>query len=130
MPVLLRRDHPGLARVVEQPARIHHGANVAQRFELIHLAGGLHGHAGFVEVHGHDVAGLEDVAEAVGTFAGIQFAGGDAVAEEDARETFRENDLTIGRTMAMGACSRELPQPKLRPATTIGYSLSSWPSLT
>src|SRR5213075_1556531 len=32
--------------------------------------------------------------------------------------------------MAIGACSRELPQPKLRPPTTIGYSLSIWFSLT
>lgn len=32
--------------------------------------------------------------------------------------------------IAMGACSRELPQPKFRPATTMGYSLSSWPSFT
>src|SRR6185503_711721 len=32
--------------------------------------------------------------------------------------------------MAIGACSRELPQPKFRPATTIGYSLSRLPSFT
>src|SRR5262249_27344238 len=31
---------------------------------------------------------------------------------------------------AIGACSRELPQPKFFPATTMGNSVLSWPSLT
>src|SRR5436190_7127622 len=31
---------------------------------------------------------------------------------------------------AIGACSRELPQPKFRPPTTIGYSVSISPSFT
>ena len=69
----------------------YHGTHVTELLEGIHLAGGLHGDGGLVEVHGHDVAGLEDVAEAVGAFAGIQFAGGDAVAEENAGETFGQD---------------------------------------
>src|ERR1022692_4341602 len=36
--------HPRLARVIEQPARIHHGPHIAQRLELIDLARALDRH--------------------------------------------------------------------------------------
>src|ERR1700761_5744883 len=68
-------DHTALAGVVEDAAGVHHGADVAEGFEMVHLAGGLDSNGGFVEVHGHDVAGLEDFAEAFGEFARIKFAG-------------------------------------------------------
>ena len=69
---------------------------------MIDLAGRLDRDGGGVEIHGHDVAGFQDVAEAFGDFARIKFAGGDAVAEENARETFGEDDLASGRAQRDG----------------------------
>jgi len=86
-----------LARVIEQTAGVHDGADVAERFEFDDFAGRLDRDGGGVEVNGHDVAGLQGVAEALGDFARIEFAGGDGVAEEDARETFGEDDFAARR---------------------------------
>jgi hypothetical protein len=94
----LFRNHPGLTRVIEQAAGVHDGADVAERFELDDFAGRLDRDRGGVEVNGHDVAGLQGVAEAFGDFARIEFAGGDGVAEENARETFGEDDPATGRS--------------------------------
>ena len=99
---LFRGDHPGRAGVIEQAAGIHHRAHIAERFEMIDLAGFFHGHGRGIEIHGHDVAGFQNVAEAFGEFARIQFAGGDAIAKKDARETFREHELAIGGTHCNG----------------------------
>src|SRR5665647_3733126 len=94
--LFLRGNHPALARVIEQAAGVHDGADVAERFEFDDFAGRLDGDGGGVEVNGHDVAGLQGVAEAFGDFARIEFAGGDGVAEKNARETFGEHELTVG----------------------------------
>jgi len=96
------RDHPGLAREVEQAAGVHHGAHVAEGFEGKGLAGGLHGDSALVEVHRHHVAGFQRVAEALGDFARVQFAGGHGIAEENAGEAFREHDAATRRAEGDG----------------------------
>ena len=53
-------------------------------------------YGGGVEIDGDGVAGLENIAEALGGLAGIKFAGGDAITEEDAGETFGDDDAGIG----------------------------------
>ena len=99
---ILFRNHPALARVIEQATGVHDGANVAERFELDDFAGRLDGDGGGVEVNGDDIAGLQGVAEAFGDFAGIEFAGGDGVAKKNARETFREDNFASGRAEGNG----------------------------
>ncbi len=107
------RDHPGLARVIEQPARIHHRAHVAQRLEPIDLARVLNRHRARVQVHRHHVARLQHFAQPVHRFTGIQLARGDGVAEEDARETLRQHDLAArraerNRRVLAGAAAAEI----------------------
>ena len=95
--LFLRRNHAAFPRVVEQAAGVHDRADVAERFEFEYLAGRLDGDRGRVEINGHDVAIFQRVAKAFGDFAGIKLPGGDAVAEENARETFGEDDFASGR---------------------------------
>ena len=99
---LFGRHHAGLAGVIEQAAGIHHGANIAERFEIINFAGRLDGNGGGIEIDGDNVAGFEDVAEAFGDFAGVQFAGGHGIAEENAGETFSENNTAFGGAQGDG----------------------------
>ena len=73
------------------------GANVAERFEFENLARCLDRDRSGVEVNGDDITVFQRVAEAFGEFARIKLAGGDAVAEENARETFGEDDFASGR---------------------------------
>src|SRR5277367_1789494 len=112
----LFRNHPGLACVIEQAAGVHDRADVAERFELDDFAGRLDGDGGGVEVNGHDVAGLQGVAEAFGDFARIEFAGGDGVAEEDARETFGEDDPATGRAERDGRVLARTAAAEIFPA--------------
>src|ERR1035437_3768497 len=93
--LFLCRNHPALPGIIKNSAGVHDWAHVTERFEMINLAGGLDG-------DGRGVAGFQHVAEAFGDFARIEFAGGDAVAEEDARETFGEHELTVGGTQRDG----------------------------
>ena len=81
----VRWDHSASAGVVEQSAGIDHGTHIAERLEEIDLAGRLRRDAVGIQIHRHHIAGLEDVAKPVGAFARINFTGGHAVAEEDAR---------------------------------------------
>jgi hypothetical protein len=114
------RNHPAFARVIEQAAGVHHRAHVAERFEFDNLAGRLDGDGGRVEVNGHDVAGFQRVAEALGDFAGIKFAGGDAVAEENARETFGEDDFATGRAERDGRVFARAAAAEIFPADDDG----------
>ena len=98
----MRRNHAGLASVIEQAAGVHNRAHVAKRFEFEYLAGRLDRDRSGVKINGHDVAVLERVAEAFGEFARIEFASGDAVAEENAGETFGEDDFASGRAKRDG----------------------------
>ena len=51
-------DHSGLPRVIEEAARIDHRPDVAERFDLINLAGSLEDDGPGVQVHRDDVAVL------------------------------------------------------------------------
>ena len=86
-----------MARVIEQAAGIHHRTNVAERFEFDDFAGCLDRDGGGVEINCHHVAVFQNIAETFGDFARIQLAGGDGVAEENARETFGEDNFASGR---------------------------------
>ena len=97
-----RRDHPGFAGVIEQAAGVHHRADVAQGFERIDLGGRCDGDRALVQVHRHRVTRFQNIAQAIDAFAGIKFAGGDAVAEENAGEAFGENNPAPGRTKGDG----------------------------
>src|SRR5688572_19337231 len=79
-----RPDHPVLARVVEDAAGVDDWLHVAERFQLMDLAGFVDLERRCIEVHGDDIAGLQFVTEPAGGFTGIKFAGGDAIPEEDA----------------------------------------------
>ena len=59
-------------------------------------------HRGLIQVHGDLVAGLQRFAESLGEFAGIEFAGGDAIAEEDAGEALGEHQFAFGRAQGNG----------------------------
>jgi hypothetical protein len=91
-----------LTRVIEQAAGVHNRTDVAERFEFENFAGAFHGHGLLVEVNGHFIAGFQNVNEAFSHFARIQFAGGYGVAEENARETFGEDDSASGRAECDG----------------------------
>ena len=91
-----------MAGEIKETAGVDHGLNVAQRLELIDLAGLVDFHGGGVEIDGDGIAGLKYIAEALGGFAGVEFAGGDAIAEEDAGETFGDDDAGISRSHGDG----------------------------
>jgi len=57
------------------------------------------------------------------------FAGGDAIAEKDARETFRQNNFATAEPRAMARAHASWPQP-IASAPTIGYWLVELASLT
>jgi hypothetical protein len=116
----LLRNHPALACVIEQAAGVHDGADVAERFELDDFAGRLDGDGGGVEVNSHDVAGLQRVTEAFGDFARIEFAGGDGVAEENARETFREDNFASSRAERDGRVLARTAAAEIFPADNDG----------
>ena len=109
-----------MARVIEQAAGVHDGADVAERFEFDDFAGRLDRDGGGVEVNGDDVAGLQGVAEAFGDFARIEFAGGDGVAEENARETFGEDDPATGRAERDGRVFARTAAAEIFPADDDG----------
>src|ERR1700709_717488 len=83
---------------------------------MIYLAGRLRGHRRSIKVNGYDIAGFQNVAEAFGDFAGIEFAGGDAVAEENAREAFGEHELAVGRTQGDGCVFARAAAAEIFPA--------------
>ena len=85
-----------MARVIEQAAGVHDGADVAERFDFNDFAGRLDSDGGGVEVNGDDIAGLQSVTETFGNFTRIEFAGGNGVAEKNARETFGEDNSAFG----------------------------------
>ena len=90
------RNHAALAGEIEEAARIDDGFNVTERFQLIDFAGLVNFHRGRIKIDRHGIAGLQNVAKALGGFAGIKFTGCDAVPEENAGETFGDDDAGIG----------------------------------
>ncbi len=67
-----------------------------------------------IQIDGGEVAGFEDVAKAIDAIAGIEFAGGDGVAEENAREALGDDDMTAGGAKGdggvfAGAAAAEIP---------------------
>src|ERR1019366_414215 len=112
--------HPRLARVIEQPARIHHGPHIAQRLELIDLARALDRHRGRVQVHRDPVARLYHVAQAVHRLTGIKLARRHGVAEEDAREALRQHDLAARRAHSDGRVLAGTAAAKVAPGNDDG----------
>ena len=74
------------------------------------------------EVDGKDVTGL-DLFDVVADFQGRQ-ADVDGVAVKDAGEAGRNDDGNARSLDAIGACSRDEPQPKLWPPTMMSPSLT------
>ena len=90
-----RGDHAALAGVVEEAAGVDDGADFAERLERV--GGAVDGQRVDVENELADVAGLHFFAEALGGVVRVKFAGGDAVAEEDAREGFGDDGFDARR---------------------------------
>src|SRR5436190_244234 len=49
------------------------------------------------QIHGNHLASLQQFAQPVEAFTGIEFSGGDAIAKEDPSETLGEHNLAAGR---------------------------------
>src|ERR1043166_5919579 len=92
--VALCLDHAGTPRVLKDAAGIDHGPGVAEGLRRDGLAGVQELQRVGVQVQFDFVAGLHDLTEALGGFDGVKLAGSDAVAEEDARKSFRDDRLT------------------------------------
>jgi len=90
------RDHPGLACVIEDATGIDDGAHFTEGFEGEGAAGGRVGDRVGVDVDGGEVPGLEGVAQTIDAFDGVEFAGGDAIAEENAGVALGDDALAIG----------------------------------
>src|SRR5439155_11534506 len=88
-----RRDHPRLPGVGEEPARGDHGARVAERAEPVDRARVGVGQRARLEVEHGLVVGAERIHQPGRRLARVELAGGDAVAEEDARERPRHHGL-------------------------------------
>jgi hypothetical protein len=86
-----------LPRVVEQATRVHHRADIAQRFKSVGLARSFHVHGRLVQVNGDLITGLQYLAQPLATFSGIKLARGHAVAKEDAGEALGHDDAASGR---------------------------------
>ena len=73
---------------------------------------------------------LEDIAKTISALDRVQLARSHTIPEEDSAKLSATTHWHSAAPMAIGACSRELPQPKFLPAITIGYSVSICPSFT
>src|SRR6185369_3800823 len=98
----VRRDHSLLTRVVEQAARVHDRPHVAERHEGMRFARRLNCDHRFVEIDGDHIAVFEKLAHAFQALARIHFAGRDAIAEENAGETFSQDNFAASGTKRDG----------------------------
>src|SRR5262245_5406442 len=85
---LRRCDHARLPRVIENSAGVHNRSHIAQRLEGIGSAARFDRDCGLVQINRHHVSRFENFAKTLQTFARIEFASGDTIAEENARKTF------------------------------------------
>src|SRR5579862_8977842 len=91
-PVRSGGNHSAFSREIEEPAGIHHRAHVAKGLEFEDLPTGFNRDRLGIQINRHHVTRFQEVAKTFGQFARVEFAGGDAIPEENARKTFGQYD--------------------------------------
>src|SRR6266540_1494101 len=70
----------------------------------------------FVEVHGQQVAGFQNIAQVIDALAGIKLAGGHGITEKDAGETFSHHNLAASRAQSNGRMFARTAAAEILPA--------------